>query len=66
MKQATQEFVAALTDSEVDDVLDALIKRQRDDARKRALEYANLLVSTLKVAQRPDLAQKIAVVIKEL
>lgn len=63
MKQATQEFVAALTDSEVDD---ALIKRQRDDARKKALEYANLLVSTLKVAQCPDLAQKVAVVIKEL
>ena len=62
----TERFIDSLTSDEIKDVIDTLQKRLTTNARNEALSYANLLVSTLKVAGRPDLAADIANTMREI
>ncbi len=59
-----KDFVDGLSKTELEEVLVTLQRRIAREARADALNYANLLVSTLKVAERPDLAADIANVMK--
>lgn len=58
--RTVKEFVDGLTKAEVEEATVMLQRRITETARADSLSYANLLVSTLKVAGRPDLAADIA------
>jgi hypothetical protein len=53
-------FVDSLSKAEVEEVSVMLQRRIVETARSDSLSYASLLVSTLKVAGRPDLAADIS------
>lgn len=61
-----KEFVDGLSKVEVEEVSIMVQRRIVAEARSDSLSYANLLVGTLKVAGRPDLAASIANVMKDI
>lgn len=60
------EFVNQLPKAEMEEVLIVLQRRIVKEARADALNYASLLVSTLKAAGRPELATEVANLMKGL
>lgn len=57
--QQTAAMIDQLTPSQRHSLTLGLLKRTKDQATFDARVYADLLVTTLKLAQRPDLADRV-------